>query len=150
MYTSHIAQLLWLLIVVTTIVALWKGDLAERMAGAINLTNAVAISVIHLVVANDTRDVFLLVADGAWAVGFLFLALRYASFWLGGAMLLQAVQFSLHAYYMVVEAPHDRTYAWVNNLDTFGICICIAAGTIVTWRKRFIDSRDEPNGAAHA
>ena len=68
--------------------------------------------------------------------GFLYLALRYMSQWLGVAMLLQAIQFSLHAYYLVGELPRDRTYALINNLDSIGVLACILIGTLMTWRRR--------------
>jgi hypothetical protein len=55
---------------------------------------------------------------------------------LGIAMLLQAIQFSLHAYYLVGGLPRDRTFAMVNNLDSIGVLLCILAGTLLTWRRR--------------
>ena len=58
-----------------------------------------------------------LAGDLVCAVTLLMLVVRYASLWLGAAMLLQAVQFSLHAYYLVTDRPHDLIHAWVNNLD---------------------------------
>lgn len=51
-------------------------------------------------------------------------------------MILQAGQFSLHAWYLVGELPHDRFYAIANNLITAGILACILTGTIVVWTRR--------------
>ena len=62
-------------------------------------------------------EVLELVGDFVCAVTLLMLAVRYASLWLGVTMLLQAVQFSLHAFYLVMELPHDLIHAWVNNLE---------------------------------
>ena len=69
-------------------------------------------------------------------LAFLTLALRHASPWLGGAMLFQAIQFSLHAYYLVGELPRDFTYAVINNIDTIGVLACILVGALLAWRKR--------------
>ena len=43
----------------------------------------------------------------ATALCLLVIAVRYASFWLGGVMLLYAAQFSLHAFYLVTSRPID-------------------------------------------
>jgi len=123
--------------------ALWKGEMAERIGGTLNLAAGVFAMAVHPLLAKDVQPVALLVADAALAMGFLFLAIRFASMWLGVAMLLQAVQFSLHAYYMVTEAAHDLNYARINNIDTTGINICIVLGTIVAVRRRMRLRREE-------
>ena len=51
-------------------------------------------------------------------------------------MLLQAGQFSLHAWYLVSALERDRFYAIVNNLVTIGILICILVGTLIAWSRR--------------
>ncbi|HZZ37435.1 MAG TPA: hypothetical protein VFE03_17055 [Caulobacteraceae bacterium] len=116
--------------------AWWKGDLAERIGGSINLAAGVFAFAIHPLLSKDVQPVALLVVDAALAMGFLFLAIRYTSLWLGVAMLLQAVQFSLHAYYLVTEAAHDWNYARINNIDTTGINLMIIIGTVIAWRRR--------------
>jgi hypothetical protein len=125
--------------------ALWKGDTAERVGGGLNLAAGMFAMFLHPLLSPDTQPTALLLVDGALAAGFLFLALRYASLWLGGALLLQAVQFSLHAYYIVSGARHDFDYDFtfmlINNLDTTGINICIVAGTILSWRRRVVARR---------
>jgi hypothetical protein len=57
-------------------------------------------------------------------------------------MILQAVQFSLHAYYLVGERPHDRSYAIVNNIDTLGVLLCILVGTLLAWRQAGLVSQN--------
>jgi len=64
------------------------------------------------------------------------LVVRFAYRWLGVTMLLQAVQFSLHAYYLVMDMPPDRLHAWINNLNTTGISLSIMAGVYLAWRRR--------------
>jgi hypothetical protein len=91
---------------------------------------------IHRWAPQDLKHLLLLADEAFVALGFLALALRYMSVWLGGAMILQAVQFSLHAYYLVSELPHDRRYAIINNIDSLGVLACILFGTLLAWRRR--------------
>lgn len=123
--------------------ALWKGEVAERIGGSLNLAAGVFAMAVHPLLGKDIQPVALLVVDAGLAMGFLFLAIRFASLWLGVAMLLQAVQFSLHAYYLVTEAAHDWNYARINNIDTTGINLCIVLGTVVVMRRRMRKRRDE-------
>jgi hypothetical protein len=141
MYTSHFAQILWLLIVLTTILAVWKGGIAERIGAVLNLVISLLDIPAHMLLDKESVASAMLVADFALALGFLLLAVRYASIWLGGAMLLAAVQFSLHAYYIVDELPHDLTYAWINNLDTLGVVLLILFSTIMSWIRSVREAR---------
>src|SRR5947209_3585595 len=81
------------------LLALWKGDAPERIGAGVNMAAGLLATGLQYVLSPEAQPVILLLVDGALAAGFLFLALRYASLWLGAALLLQAVQFSLHAYY---------------------------------------------------
>ncbi len=116
--------------------AMWKGDRAERYGAAFNLAAGLLAVPPQYLLAPDIQPLALLAIDGALAAGFLMLALRYASLWLGAALLLQAVQFSMHAYYLLMTARPDYTYMAVNNVDTTGINICIVAGILLAWRSR--------------
>lgn len=113
-----------------------KGGPAERGGAIIVASTTVGVQLIHMLAPSDIRGALLLAIDGLIAGGFLMLALRYASLWLGGAMLLQAVQFSLHAYYLVTQQRRDDTYALINNLDSAGVLLCILIGTLLAWRRR--------------
>jgi hypothetical protein len=121
----------------------WLGDRAARIAGAVNLFNSVSLLIYGAITGNtQASEVLELVGDLVWAVGLLMLVVRYASLWLGVTMLLQSVQFSLHAYYLVMERPHDLIHAWVNNLNEVGIAICIIIGTVLAIRRRMVDARE--------
>ena len=154
MFSYPFAQAIAVAIILTAGFAAWKGDRAERWGGLMNLAALVLVWTIHNIRALvDIGDpaTLLLVADGALALGFLLLAIRYASFWIGGAMILQAVQFSLHAYYLIGEVPHDRFYSRVNNIDTIGILVVIISGAALAWRKRERLAREDAAKAeAHA
>ncbi|MFC3079280.1 hypothetical protein ACFODL_14375 [Phenylobacterium terrae] len=81
-------------------------------------------------------QVVLLLIDCGLAVVFLALAVRYASLFLGAAMILQAAQFSLHAYYMVATRHMDAGYMLANNVISWLVLACILVATQVYWSKR--------------
>jgi len=136
MYSSIVPILVWLLILAVAAFAWIKGGRPERLGGVYVVIAGLAAIVVHAVVPVEWQAVCLLADEALLAMAFLLLALRYTSVWLGGAMILQAVQFSLHAYYFVADRPHDRFYSTVNNIDTIGVLACILFGTVVAWRKR--------------
>ena len=129
--------------IVVTAFALWKGDMPARIAGALNFLDVVGLIAIQFAMRSQAGEVLQLTADFVWAVGLLFLAVRYASLWLGVTMILQAAQFSLHAYYLVMELPRDRLHAWINNTDNYGILICITVGTVFAIRRRAMIASEE-------
>src|SRR5580698_7919047 len=122
---------------------LWKGDSAVRYAVAIRLAVELATLIINPKLGDVGGESALLVVDFGFAVILLFLAVRFASLWIGAAMILQAAQFSLHAYYLVMELPHDRLHAWINNTDNWGILIAIFVGTVLAIRRRQALAREE-------
>jgi hypothetical protein len=113
-----------------------RGSMAERWGAIIVIAGSIVSLLIQLILPKDARALASLLCEGVYGFAFLALALRYASPWLGGAMLLQAIQFSLHAYYIVGELPHDDTYRIVNNLNSAGVLICILLGIFAAWRRR--------------
>ncbi len=148
MFHSPLPVLVILFTAVTAVFAFWKGDPAARIAGGINVLNAIALPLVRMAMQSHTGEVLQLAGDFVWAVGLLMLVVRYASLWLGVTMMLQAVQFSLHAYYLVMELPHDLLHAWINNLDEVGISVCILIGTALAIRRRVILAREEAERAA--
>jgi hypothetical protein len=127
----------------TAAVALLFGDEDARLAGGINFINAVALPAYHMIWPSPTSEAIELAGDFLWAVGLLILVLRHASLWLGATMLLQAVQFGLHAYYIVMDLRLDLLHAWINNLDEVGISVCIFAGTLTAMRRRAEMAKEE-------
>jgi|KBSSwiStaDraftv2_1062776.scaffolds.fasta_scaffold14168_3 hypothetical protein len=141
MPSSHIVQVLLLVATSVCLLALWKGSSAERFGAAIILINlAFELFGVDLI-PTEFRPTLRLVMDGLTAMSLLGIALWYASLWLGGAMMLFAVQFSLHSYYIVTNRPTDYLHAVVNNLDYMGIIICLAVGAGVSWRRRVLRRR---------
>lgn len=135
MPNSILSLIVYLVVVGVVLFAIWKGDTAVRLAGCM-----VAAGVLYnfgiKVVPHDFRPLAQLTGDFFLAMGFLALAVRYASLWLGGAMLFQAVQFTLHAWYLLAEKKPDLFHAVINNLDTVGILVCLLIGTVTAWRRR--------------
>ena len=116
--------------------AFWKGGSAERAGAWVILANLVLMWAGGQVLAGASTGVFGLVLDGLTAAALLIIALRYASLWLGGVMLLYALEFSLRAFYFVTERPFDLLHAIINNTDFMGVVFCLVAGTAVAWRRR--------------
>jgi hypothetical protein len=129
--------LLTISILLVAAFAWWKGGVAERLSGAANAVVAALYIVCQLtILKSNSFQVVLLVIDCGLALTFLALAVRYASLFLGAAMILQGAQFSLHAYYMVAERPIDLLYVSANNVISWLVLACIVIATLYTWSKR--------------
>jgi len=134
--------LLWTLLLSVCAFAFRRGGEPERLGAALILGLTLITAGGDLFAyANGLRqhEAFLvgrLMLEGALAMGFLLLAVRYTSLWLGGAMLFQAIQFSLQALYFVTGRAHDALYVVINNIDFFGILACLTAGTLAASRRR--------------
>lgn len=114
----------------------WRwGGRPERSGAALVLAIFVAVVLAGLLHGGELIQGVYLALDGLLALGLLLLALRHATRWLGVAVLLQGVQFSLHAYYLVEAKRYDNFYILVNNLVSFGVLLCILAGTVLAWRR---------------
>jgi len=134
---THIAPFLGMAATALVCALAWmRGSSAERWGCIIVVVGSVVSLLIQLFLPRELRSVVTLLCEGLYGLSFLILALRYTSPWLGGAMLLQAIQFSLHAYYIVGERRHDETYSLVNNLNSAGVLICILLGIATAWRRR--------------
>lgn len=127
--------LMWGLMLGACISAIWKGGAPERDGAILILSVSVLSPFADSLIPADARLVGRLVSDGLVALGFLVISIRYASLWLGGALIAQAVQFSLQAFYFVTERDHDAPYAVVNNLNTVAVLAFLVAGTIAYQRR---------------
>lgn len=116
--------------------AWWKGGVAERLSGAANAIVAALYLVVQVMISGDAVQVTLMLIDCALALTFLTLAVRYASLFLGAAMILQGAQFSLHAYFIVTDRMMDRVYMLANNVISWLVLACIVVATLVYWSKR--------------
>jgi hypothetical protein len=121
--------------------AIWKGSDAVR-AGAILI---VATWLVTLLASAVTRSYVpataFLASDGIMAIGLLFLAVRYSNWWMGAAMMLQAIALALHAGYFQAEradlSKHVlRNYVMGKNLASAGLLLIILAATIANVLSR--------------
>ena len=118
------------------LIAFWKGGWPERIAAGANLVGSAGMFVVDRIMpAADHVIVPILVADGLLATIFMLLAIRFASLWLGAAMLLEAAQFALHGYFFVTERPFDLLFAVVNNVISWGVVWVILIGVAASWRR---------------
>jgi hypothetical protein len=115
------------------LLAILKGGSAERIGAIVILANLIVGLGVE---AMGRSQVAVLIDDAATAAVLLAIAVRYTSLWLGAVMLLYALQFALHAYYFVLERPRDVLHIALNNLDFLAVIVCLAAGTVVAWRRR--------------
>ena len=142
----------WLLSALTIAVcgfAVWKGGPAERTGGAVILGLVVAERLCRLVAPPDLLPILNLIGDAATALGLLLLAVRFASLWLGGAMLFYAATFVLHSAYMVTGRPEaDHMYIWLKDFSFAGIHVCLVVGTLLALRHRHVLTHPKPRAAA--
>jgi hypothetical protein len=128
--------LLWALLLVVCAYAYLRGGQPERAGAVIVCAVTVASAIGDATLRENAFLIARLIAEGVAALGFLYIAIRYGSMWIGGVMLLQACQFSLHAIYFVTARSHDTPYVIVNNLNFLGILACLTAGTLAASRRR--------------
>ena len=130
------------------LVALWQGEIPERVAASLLIVSVVLITVVSKFVAIPNFPLVELITDAVAAVGFLVLTLRYGNLWLGATMLFCAAQFALHSFYLVTERPHDLFHVIVNNIDTIGMVLCMAVGTALAVRRRLAQRRSAQGASA--
>jgi len=118
------------------LLALWKGGPPERFGAGAILGIVILGRLIGLLLNPETYPTLRLIEDGLTALALLAVAVRYASFWLGGAMLLYAALFALHAAYFVIGRKPDLIYTVVIDVCFLGVSICLGVGTAVFWRNR--------------
>lgn len=131
-----------LLLAGTALFAALKGGPAERFGVALIVTAWIAA-----VIANEiSRSMVMapvlsfLILDGLVTVGFLVIAVRYSSLWLGGAMILQAVSFGAHAMRLSDDGASSRhgayAYLAVTNVVGFLVLFILIGGTFATIARR--------------
>ena len=120
-------------IALVVVFAWMKGATPERLGATANLVAALSVFVVQRLLQKPSLELSLLAIDGILGLFLMALAVRFASLWLGAAMLLQATQFSLHGFYFVTMRSMDRTFFIVNNSVSWGLLLCIIAGTLGTW-----------------
>jgi|WetSurMetagenome_2_1015567.scaffolds.fasta_scaffold750080_1 hypothetical protein len=128
------------LLIVACVFAWLKGGAAERYGASLYFLSAL----LSLAVAVLTRDSYpivpMLVFEGLVALGFLALAVRYNSLWLGAAMMLKGAQLALHASHLTdnTEAKIGifKAYPLLLNGISIAISLSILFGTVASLKAR--------------
>jgi hypothetical protein len=160
MLHSLYSQLSIVALVLICGLAIWKGAAAERAGASLILTTWL---VTVMVVATAPRHHFpiagFLISDAVLATGLLILALRYSSWWLGAAMLLQAIGLGLQAAYFAADRPEfDLSYRELltakqvlvlgKNLASCAMLLVLLAAMLATLIKRHRAAAPLKTGAA--
>jgi len=115
-----------------------KGGPAERYGSTLYCVSALGAMLVRLLIRQPLPPAFELIMDALVGVGFLLLALRYSSLWLGAAMMLKGVQLSLHATHLTdtVDAKIDgfNVYAASLNLITLSLIAVFFWATLANGR----------------
>ena len=140
------SQIGLILMIVTCLFALLKGGAAERYGASLIGTAWIASLGFQVLTPTGGREVTLLIVDFLLACGLLAIAIRYASLWIGTAMLLQAAILALHAEAMGGTTFSDRYHFYVAlNVCSFGMLMPIAwASAVHWWRVSHRSDSDHP------
>lgn len=133
---SQIFLVFWACFIGVVVFAWWRGGTPERIGASAVLATAIIVEIIHASLPKSAQAGALLLTEGVLALTFLVAAMRYVRPWLGIAMVLEGIQFSLHAYFFVADKPHNYLYSIVNNLITIGVLLCLVVGTWLNHRRK--------------
>jgi hypothetical protein len=129
-----------LLMAGTTAFALLKGGQPERLGVSMIVFAWIATIVVQELTRPTVPVLSFLVLDGLLAAGFLVVAVRYSSLWLGGAMICQAVSFGAHAMRLSDNSRvfwrGANVYLIVTNVVGLLVLFILIGGTVATIRRR--------------
>ncbi len=143
MYQTLESQLILGLVVASVAFAWWKGGAPERVGAMFNGVICLGVTILQAVIHESLGTLPILIADGVLALGFLVLALRYATLWLGAAMLLQGVAFSMHSALLLEVVEPSAPYYAAMNVMSLGVLLSIIVGTCQAWVLRRRRAREE-------
>ena len=140
MLHSFYAQIALAALVAFCGLAVWKGGPAERY-GALLIFATWLVSILGSLSPRELPAATYLISDAILAAGLLVLALRYSNWWMGAAMLLQALGLSFHAAYFAVDksdldAHHKHHYVQAMDFVSVAMLFVILGATIASMLKR--------------
>ncbi len=131
-------------LLIVCILAWWRGAAAEKY-GSLVILIANLIANIAMTLTYPRFPGFSMCAiDFALASTLLFIAFKYSSIWLGGAMLLQSIALCLQAFDFVGDGPSITVHYVVNDGISYTMIACLVAGLVGSWRARA--ARPQPEG----
>jgi hypothetical protein len=117
-----------------------KGGTAERLGASLYLLSAVLSLLVAVLTGNAYPVVPMLVFEGLVALGFLALAVRYNSLWLGAAMMLKGAQLAMHASHLTDSSDAMigavKVYPLLLNAISMAISLTILFGTVASLKAR--------------
>lgn len=145
-------QMGMLAVLLTSGFAWWKGGPAERMGTLIVCVSAVGGHVARAFSGQLAPTVTMFFSDMFLSLGFLYIAVRYSSLWLGAAMIFQGCVFSFHATQLDdSDLPrwHGMViYLLVHNILGYLVMLSLVGGTVASIMKRRGLARDKARVAA--
>ncbi len=124
----------------TGVFAWWKGGPPERLGTLVFGVGTVAACIWRALGGGHASVMPLFAVDLLMALGFLCIAIRYSSLWLGAAMFLLSASFALHATGLSDPARprwHGMViYLLANNVLSYLTLLALAGGTVATILKR--------------
>ena len=155
-YISSIYTLLGIAsLLVTCAFAWWKGAAPERLGTAMVAVSWLGADLVRGLSGQMVPTFILLGSDILISAGFLFIAIRYSSLWLGAAMILRAIGFAVHAT-QLSDSDAPRWHGWIvylliNNVIAYLVLLTLVGGTLATilpsaggWRVRRPRPRPRP------
>jgi hypothetical protein len=135
-----VLTLVWGTLVAACVLAWWKGRIAERVGATLYFVSALIHVGLYYATGQSVPPIPELFGDAVVAFGFLVLAIRYNSLWLGVAMLAKGLQLSLHATHLTdhVDPVIGHLNLYLASLDAVSVAISgsILAGTVSAMRGR--------------
>jgi hypothetical protein len=128
------------------LLACWRGAAAEQFGSLIILVADIAADLMLALAYPKFPEISMCAIDFALACGLLFIALRYSSLWLGGAMFLQSLALCLQAFDFAGDGPSTIMHVIANDLISYAMVACLIAGLIASWRKRQSSTRHKEAG----
>ena len=128
-------------LLIVCILAWWRGAAAEKYGSLIILVANIVANIAMTLTYPHFPGFSMCAIDFALASGLLFIALRYSSFWLGGAMILQSIALCLQAFDFVGDGPSIPAHYVMNDLLSYAMVACLVAGLVGSWQRR------KPRGA---
>lgn len=122
--------------------AVWKGSAPVRMGGVLILATWIGTLIASSIAgAHHLSPIGFLISDATLAAGLLILALRFSSWWMGAAMLLQAMTLSFHAAYFAADKTEisfdlEDLYVLGMNLASVAMLVVLLTATVVGMVKR--------------
>ena len=125
---------------VACVFACIKGRPAERYGGALYLASVLGTLAFYLITRQGLSSFVQLGLDALVAVGFLWLAIRYNSLWLGAAMMIKGVQLALYGLHLtdMIDPKFGGANLYLLAMDVIAIMISLTLflGTLSGLRER--------------